>query len=92
MEHTGNGIEDILKAHWAKYGRNYFTRYDYEECDLEPCLKMMSELEKIITSPSFVGKEFVHGDKKYRSKLGDNFSYIDPVDKSISSNQVSNIQ
>lgn len=52
---------------------------------------MMTELEKTITDPSFVGKEFTHGDKKYRSKLGDNFSYEDPVDKSISSNQVRNI-
>lgn len=22
----GQGVEDILKAHWAQFGRNYFTR------------------------------------------------------------------
>lgn len=27
MEHTKKSIEEICSAHWAKYGRNYFTRY-----------------------------------------------------------------
>lgn len=26
-------VEDIVKAHWKTYGRNYFSRYDYEEVD-----------------------------------------------------------
>lgn len=24
-------VEEILKSHWSEYGRNYFTRYDYEQ-------------------------------------------------------------
>lgn len=87
MEHTGLSIEDILKKHWATYGRNYFTRYDYEECDLEPCNNMISTMEKTITDPNFVGKEFSFGGKTYKVKLGDNFSYNDPIDKSVSTKQ-----
>lgn len=88
MEHTQKTIEEILKEHWKKYGRNYFTRYDYEECDLEPCNKMMDELEKLITGPGFVGKEFSNGGKTYKVQLGDNFSYVDPIDKSLATKQV----
>lgn len=88
MEHTGKSIEDILKNHWSIYGRNYFTRYDYEECALEPCNEMVAKLEQTITSPSFVGNEYSHGGKTYKVKVADNFSYTDPVDKSVSNKQV----
>lgn len=87
MDHTGKGIEDILKEHWSIYGRNYFTRYDYEECALEPCNEMVDKLEKTITDPSFIGREYSHGGKTYKVKVADNFSYTDPVDKSVSSKQ-----
>lgn len=87
MEATGKGIEDILKQHWTTYGRNYFTRYDYEECDLDACNKMMDAMEKKITDPSFVGKEFTSGGKTFKVKVADNFSYTDPVDKSVANKQ-----
>lgn len=89
LEHTGKGVEDILKQHWSIYGRNYFTRYDYEECKLEPCNEMMATLEKTITDPSFIGKVYTSGGKSYKTKVADNFSYVDPVDKSVSTKQVS---
>lgn len=87
MQHTGKSIEDILKTHWGIYGRNYFTRYDYEECELEPCNEMMSTMEKLITDSSFIGKEFSSGGKTYKVKVADNFSYTDPVDKSVATKQ-----
>lgn len=88
MEFTGKSVEDILKQHWSTYGRNYFTRYDYEECDLDSCNEMMATLEKTISDPAFVGKEYSSGDKAYKIKIADNFSYTDPVDKSVSTKQV----
>lgn len=88
MEHTGKGVEEILQQHWSIYGRNYFTRYDYEECALEPCNEMVDQLEKTITDPSFVGKSYSSGGKTYKVKVADNFSYTDPVDKSVSTKQV----
>lgn len=87
MEHTGKGIEEILNSHWEVYGRNYFTRYDYEECELDPCNEMIDTMEKLIIDPSFVGKSYTAGDQTYKVKVADNFSYIDPVDKSIASKQ-----
>lgn len=87
MEHTGMSIEDILKKHWQTYGRNYFTRYDYEECGLNECNEMMTVMEKAITEASFVGKEFSAKGKTYKVKTGDNFSYNDPIDKSVSTKQ-----
>ncbi|XP_017863552.1 PREDICTED: phosphoglucomutase [Drosophila arizonae] len=87
MQHTGKSIEDILKQHWSVYGRNYFTRYDYEECDLEPCNEMMATMEKNITAAEFVGKSFSSEGKTYKVKEADNFSYTDPVDKSLATKQ-----
>uniref|UniRef100_A0A1A9W7M1 phosphoglucomutase (alpha-D-glucose-1,6-bisphosphate-dependent) n=1 Tax=Glossina brevipalpis TaxID=37001 RepID=A0A1A9W7M1_9MUSC len=87
MQHTGLSIEDILKLHWSTYGRNYFTRYDYEECELKSCNDMMAYLENIISDLSFVGREFTAGGKTYKVKMADNFSYTDPVDKSVATKQ-----
>jgi phosphoglucomutase len=82
-------IEDILTEHWKTYGRNYFTRYDYEECDSNDAGKMMAHLEETIADPKFVGKEYSAGGKTYKVKQADNFSYVDPIDKSVTKNQVS---
>lgn len=32
-------VEDIVRQHWATYGRHYYTRYDYEVCFI-PCLSI----------------------------------------------------
>ncbi|CAH0589250.1 unnamed protein product [Chrysodeixis includens] len=83
----GQSVEEILKAHWAQFGRNYFTRYDYEECASDPCNEMMQVLEKTITSPGFVGSSHSSGDKTYIVKEADNFSYMDPIDQSVAMKQ-----
>ncbi|XP_055533134.1 phosphoglucomutase [Wyeomyia smithii] len=87
LQNTGKSVEEICVEHWKRYGRNYFTRYDYEECDLAPCNEMMATLEQTITDTSFIGKNFSAGGKGYTVKLGDNFSYNDPIDKSVSTKQ-----
>lgn len=87
LAHTGKSVEEICVEHWKRYGRNYFTRYDYEECDLAPCNEMMATLEQTITDPTFSGRSFSAGGKSYTVKLGDNFSYNDPIDKSVSTKQ-----
>uniref|UniRef100_K7FU78 Phosphoglucomutase-1 n=1 Tax=Pelodiscus sinensis TaxID=13735 RepID=K7FU78_PELSI len=80
-------VEDILKDHWQKYGRNFFTRYDYEEVDADAANKMMKDLETVMFDRSFVGKQLSAGDKVYTVEKADNFEYSDPVDGSISRNQ-----
>ena len=63
-------------------------RYDYEEVEAEGANKMMKELEALISDRSFMGKQFPVGDKVYTVEKIDNFEYSDPVDGSISRNQV----
>ncbi|CAH1380723.1 hypothetical protein MTP99_004682 [Tenebrio molitor] len=87
IAHKNMSIEDILTEHWKTYGRNYFTRYDYEECDSNDAGKMMAHLEETIADPKFVGKEYSAGGKTYKVKQADNFSYVDPIDKSVTKNQ-----
>ena len=48
----------------------------------------MSDLESLITSMDFKGKSFSSGGKTYKVAKGENFTYTDPVDKSVSKNQV----
>ncbi|KAM9542195.1 phosphoglucomutase-1 isoform 1-T1 [Guaruba guarouba] len=80
-------VEDIMKDHWQKYGRNFFTRYDYEEVDADAANKMMKDLEAVMFDRSFVGKQLSCGDKVYTVEKADNFEYNDPVDGSVSKNQ-----
>ncbi|TNM88241.1 hypothetical protein fugu_006462 [Takifugu bimaculatus] len=80
-------VEDIMKDHWQKFGRNFFTRYDYEEVDSDAANKMIKDLEKAMFDPSFIGKKFSSGDKSYEVAVADNFAYTDPVDGSVSKNQ-----
>ncbi len=44
-------VEALLKEHWAEYGRNFFTRYDYEGCDADPC-NLMMEVRKYLENNS----------------------------------------
>lgn len=64
-------------------------RYDYENCESEPANKMMANLNAYVADQSNIGKVFTSGDKSYTLAKADNFSYTDPVDHSISKNQVS---
>ncbi|XP_072983840.1 phosphoglucomutase, chloroplastic [Typha latifolia] len=75
-------VEDIAKEHWAKYGRNFFSRYDYEECESEGANKMMQHLRDFI-STSKPGEQYGN----YTLQFSDDFSYTDPVDGSVASKQ-----
>lgn len=76
-----------MKEHWKEYGRNYFTRYDYEECESDAANRMMEHLETLIKNNSLIGKTFTSGSKSYKVDVADNFSYVDPIDKSVATNQ-----
>ncbi|KAJ8274504.1 hypothetical protein COCON_G00091290 [Conger conger] len=80
-------VEDIMKDHWQKFGRNFFTRYDYEEVDSDAATEMIKDLEALILDKAFIGQKFSARDKIYEVEKADNFEYSDPVDGSISRNQ-----
>ncbi|XP_024385198.1 phosphoglucomutase, chloroplastic [Physcomitrium patens] len=75
-------VVDIVKEHWATYGRNFFVRYDYESCESEGANNMVAHLRDILSK----SKE---GDKYgvYTLKLADDFTYTDPVDGSVAAKQ-----
>ncbi|XP_015116816.1 phosphoglucomutase [Diachasma alloeum] len=80
-------IEEILKDHWNTYGRNFFIRYDYENCDIEEASHVMAEVEAKIQDPSFKGTKLSSGNKVYVVREADNYSYKDPIDGSIATKQ-----
>ncbi|KHG21034.1 Phosphoglucomutase, chloroplastic -like protein [Gossypium arboreum] len=67
-------ISDVVKEHWATYGRNFFSRYDYEECESEGANKMIEYLRGLI-SKSKAGEKYGN----YVLQFADDFSYTDPV-------------
>ena len=75
------GVEDVCKAHWKEYGRNYYARYDYEGVEKEAAEKMMAGM--VAAQPALVGTTV--GGMKIAD--ADMFAYTDPVDGSISKNQ-----
>ncbi|EPB79067.1 phosphoglucomutase domain protein [Ancylostoma ceylanicum] len=80
-----NSVEGIVKDHWKRYGRNVFTRYDYENVDASGANLLMTFLEAQMAA--FVGKELSANNVTYKVQLADNFQYKDPVDGSVASKQ-----
>ena len=74
-------VETIVREHWAKYGRNFYTRHDYEGVDHNAAEQLMEDLYSTLSH--LQGKQFGSHIVEYC----DDFSYIDPVDHSISQNQ-----
>ena len=74
-------VQTILDEHWATYGRNYYVRHDYEEVDSDKAKQVMDQLEARL--PGLVGQQLQGRNVSY----ADNFSYTDPIDHSVSSNQ-----
>ena len=78
---TGKSVDEIARDHWARFGRNYYARHDYEGVDSAAADTLMQELRgKLAALPG--------------SRLGtltiaqaDDFAYTDPTDGSTSANQ-----
>ncbi|KSV83186.1 alpha-D-glucose phosphate-specific phosphoglucomutase [Sinorhizobium sp. GL28] len=72
---------DIAQKHWATYGRNYYSRHDYEEVDSDAANGLIANLrDQLATLP---GMSF----GALKVATSDDFAYNDPVDHSISKNQ-----
>ena len=81
-------VGDIVQAHWKKFGRNVYCRYDYEGVDKVDALKMMARLTGMMEMWKMSGKNptALPGGAFTLTKA-DEFEYHDPVDGSVSSNQ-----
>ncbi|KAG7802713.1 hypothetical protein KL944_002360 [Ogataea haglerorum] len=77
-------IANIQKSFWKKYGRTFFTRYDYEECDSADAAKVINLLqEKVDQGHGFIGSAIGSCGRVVEAA---NFSYTD-LDGSVSSKQ-----
>ena len=71
----------IVRGHWQRFGRNVYSRHDYEAIESVKAEKLFAELRQKL--PSLPGTEL----NGMRIKTTDDFSYLDPVDGSKSDNQ-----
>lgn len=74
-------VENIVFQHWRDYGRNFYTRHDYEAIDAGKANELMAHLR------SFIGKKDVPALGAKNLILSDDFAYHDPVDNSDSKGQ-----
>jgi phosphoglucomutase len=77
----GESVADIVQQHWQRYGRNYYTRHDYEALAIDGAEALIDNLRA--QSNQLSGQRLGH----YQVKLADDFSYTDPVDGSVSMHQ-----
>jgi len=74
-------VADLVSEHWRTYGRNYYTRHDYEEIDLAAANGLMDALRA--RNATLKGKTF----GGYKVEAADDFAYHDPVDGSDAEHQ-----
>jgi phosphoglucomutase len=74
-------VSDIVHEHWRGFGRNYYTRHDYEAVDSAAAEGLMDHLRILL--PELPGKRL--GD--YQVDYADDFAYTDPIDGSVSKSQ-----
>ena len=77
----GISMKAIVEEHWHEYGRNYYSRHDYEEVESERANGLMADLRTAMAM--LPGKKF----GALVVDTVDDFSYLDPVDGSVSANQ-----
>ena len=74
-------VEELMQEHWQTYGRNYYSRYDYEGVESDRANTLMANVHAQL--PTLKGRKF--GDREV--EYSDDFSYTDPIDGSVSNNQ-----
>lgn len=74
-------VEAIVREHWVTYGRNFYTRYDYEEVPADAAQGVMQHVrDRLTTLPGLTFANRI-------VQTADEFAYTDPIDGSVSTNQ-----
>ena len=77
----GESVEAIVRDHWRRFGRNFYSRHDYEGVDAAAANGLMAQLRaSLVTLPG----QTVNG---CLIASADDFAYTDPVDGSVSTAQ-----
>ncbi|MFT6103830.1 MAG: phosphoglucomutase [Paracoccaceae bacterium] len=74
-------VAQVMQDHWRSFGRNYYSRHDYEAVPTQAANQVIKGIESrldALPGQSFGGLTVTRAD---------NFSYLDPVDGSVSGNQ-----
>jgi phosphoglucomutase len=74
-------VDELVRDHWARFGRNYYARHDYEGLDLAAANDLIGALKESL--PSLPGRVF----GALKVAAADDFAYADPVDGSTTSGQ-----
>jgi phosphoglucomutase len=74
-------VAQVMQGHWARFGRHYYSRHDYEEVDADAAQGLMGHLREQIGG--LAGARY--GDLTVQH--ADDFAYHDPVDRSVSEHQ-----
>ena len=74
-------VEQIVKRHWLQYGRNVYSRHDYEDIPTDAANAVIQHLRD--SMPALPGQSF----GRYKVSQCDDFSYTDPIDGSVSTKQ-----
>ena len=74
-------VESLMQTHWQTYGRNYYSRRDYEGVESDRANTLIAQLRA--AQPTLKG----HRLGAYEVAYADDFSYTDPIDGSVSQNQ-----
>jgi phosphoglucomutase len=74
-------VAEIVREHWARFGRNYYSRHDYEEIPSAAAEGLMEALRAALSK--LPGQRF----EALTVEQADDFSYTDPIDGSVSTRQ-----
>lgn len=74
-------VEKIVRGHWRRFGRNFYSRHDYEGVDADAAEGLIERLRGSLAG--LPGRRLGH----YTVAYADDFSYTDPVDGSVSERQ-----
>ena len=76
-------VEEICEKHWDTFGRHFYRRCDYEECDSSAAERMFDHLRGEVQSHAS-GSSVKQG---WVVKSAEEYNYVDPVDKSVANKQ-----
>jgi phosphoglucomutase len=74
-------VQEIMEAHWRRFGRNYYSRHDYEALPAARAEGIMTALRARLSS---LPGQVVEG---MTIAAADDFAYADPVDGSVATGQ-----
>ena len=74
-------VAAIMRDHWEEYGRNYYSRHDYEAVPAEDANALMDRLRGRLDA--LKGQDF----SGMTVEAADDFAYRDPIDESVAEHQ-----